>query len=157
MLSLLAAILLAASAAHASFSFKDPGPLSGPTDVPMALTASDGTGLILERIEADVVLEGPLAFTQLHLVFKNPVPRTIEGRFKITLPEGAALSRFAMKIGKHWQEGEVLEKSRARRVYEDFLHRRQDPALLEQAAGNLFTARVFSDSGVRTKRTADQL
>jgi thioredoxin-like negative regulator of GroEL len=31
----------------------------------------------------------------------------------------------------------------ARRAYEDFLHRRQDPALLEKAAGNEFTARVF--------------
>ncbi|HMV35929.1 MAG TPA: hypothetical protein PKD60_08555, partial [Turneriella sp.] len=31
----------------------------------------------------------------------------------------------------------------ARRAYEDFLHRRQDPALLEQSGGNEFTARVF--------------
>src|SRR6185295_13139000 len=34
-------------------------------------------------------------------------------------------------------------KAFARRVYEDFLHRRQDPALLEQGAGNQFTGRVF--------------
>src|SRR5204863_5934207 len=32
-------------------------------------------------------------------------------------------------------------------AYEDFLHRRQDPALLEKAAGNLFTARVFPIAG----------
>src|SRR6185503_3439081 len=42
-----------------------------------------------------------------------------------------------------WQEGEVVERQRARQAYEDFLHRRQDPALLEQEAANEFSARVF--------------
>jgi len=42
-----------------------------------------------------------------------------------------------------WQEAEVVEKMLARRAYDDFLHRRQDPALLEKAPGNEFTARVF--------------
>jgi tetratricopeptide (TPR) repeat protein len=48
-----------------------------------------------------------------------------------------------MKIEDHWQEGEVVERQEARRVYEDFLHQRQDPALLEHAAGNSFSTRVF--------------
>ncbi|MEY3013770.1 MAG: hypothetical protein RIT45_2505, partial [Pseudomonadota bacterium] len=69
--------------------------------------------------------------------------RQREGRFAITLPPKAAISRFAMKISGSWMEGEVVEKQRARQVYEDFLHRRQDPAILEQDAGNTFRARVF--------------
>ena len=56
---------------------------------------------------------------------------------------GAAISRFAMRQGDRWQEGEVVELQAAREAYEDFLHRRQDPALLEKAAGNSFRARVF--------------
>lgn len=110
---------------------------------PISLTASDGTGLALVALEANGVLEPPLAFTELRLTFENPRDETIEGRFRIALPPGAALSRFAMKIGGAWQEGEVVERQRARRAYEDFLHRRQDPALLEQEAGNEFSARVF--------------
>jgi vault protein inter-alpha-trypsin-like protein len=110
---------------------------------PIGLTASDGTGLALVALEASGVLEPPLAFTELHLTFENPRNETIEGRFRIALPPGAALSRFAMKIGDSWQEGEVVERQRARVVYEDFLHRKQDPALLEQEAGNEFSARVF--------------
>jgi tetratricopeptide (TPR) repeat protein len=89
------------------------------------------------------VLEPPLAFTELHLTFENPRDQRIEGRFRIALPPGAALSRFAMKNDAGWQEGEVVERQRARVAYEDFLHRRQDPALLEQEAGNEFSARVF--------------
>ncbi|MEA2599602.1 MAG: hypothetical protein QOF89_594 [Acidobacteriota bacterium] len=110
---------------------------------PISLTASDGTGLSLVAMEVNGVLEPPLAFTELHLTFENPRNEVIEGRFRIALPPGAALSRFAMRIDDSWQEGEVVERQRARQAYEDFLHRRQDPALLEQEAGNEFSARVF--------------
>jgi tetratricopeptide (TPR) repeat protein len=129
----------------ASFRFggkPEEGPAEA-SDAPIRLTASDGTGLALVALEAEAVLEPPLAFTELHLTFDNPRDEVIEGRFQIALPSGAAISRFAMKIGDSWQEGEVVERQRARQAYEDFLHRRQDPALLEQEAGNGFSARVF--------------
>jgi hypothetical protein len=114
-----------------------------PPEPPVSLTASDGSGLAIVRYDVDSVVAGPLAFTELRLVFKNPHDRVIEGRFNLTLPDGAAVSRFAMKIDGRFQEGEVVEKQAARRAYEDALHRRQDPALLEQASPNAFSARVF--------------
>jgi hypothetical protein len=140
--------LVPATATGASFRFAKPSadrPLADSTvpASPISLTASDGAGLSLVALEADGVLEPPLAFTELHLTFENPRDQRIEGRFRIALPPGAALSHFAMKIGDAWQEGEVVERQRARLAYEDFLHRRQDPALLEQEAGNEFSARVF--------------
>jgi hypothetical protein len=135
----------AARFSPASFRFaKTPAdrPAAEPA-APISLTASDGTGLSLVAVKANGVLEPPLAFTELHLTFENPRDETIEGRFRIALPPGAALSRFAMKTDGGWQEGEVVERQRARQAYEDFLHRRQDPALLEQEAGNEFSARIF--------------
>lgn len=117
--------------------------LQASESAPVSLTSSDGTGLKLLSLTARAVVQDPLAFTELTLVFENPLPRVVEGQFRITLPQGAALSRFAMKVDGKWQEGEVVEKQAARRAYEDFLHRRQDPALLEQSAGNEFSARVF--------------
>jgi tetratricopeptide (TPR) repeat protein len=110
---------------------------------PISLTASDGSGLLLSSLTARAVIEEPLAFTELHLTFQNPEARQREGRFAITLPRAAAISRFAMRVNGVWQEGEVVERRRAQAVYEDYLHRKQDPALLEQDAGNQFTARVF--------------
>jgi tetratricopeptide (TPR) repeat protein len=110
---------------------------------PWSLTASDGSGLALARVEAKAVVEGPLAYTELHLWFHNPEARRREGTFQITLPEHAAVSRFAMETDGHFMEAEVVEKQLARRAYDDFLHRRQDPALLEKAEGNQFTAKVF--------------
>jgi tetratricopeptide (TPR) repeat protein len=115
-----------------------------PPAAPLRLTSSDGRGLRLASLDARAIVEEPLAFTEIRLAFDNPEDRVLEGTFQITLPEGAALSRFAMRMADDsWQEGEVVEKKQARRAYEDFLHRRQDPALLEQAAGNEFSARVF--------------
>ena len=112
-------------------------------NAPFALTASDGSGLVLKRVEARVVLDGPLAWTELWLTFHNPEPRVREGRFAVTLPPDAALGRFAMRIGDAWMEGEVVEKHKAEVVYDDFLHARQDPAILTKDAGNQFSARVF--------------
>jgi hypothetical protein len=112
-------------------------------EVPIRLTASDGSGLRLQSLRANAVVEDPLALTELHMTFENPEARVREGTFRITLPQGASLSRFAMKVNGMWQEGEVVEKQAARRAYEDFLHRKQDPALMEQGAGNEFSARVF--------------
>ena len=127
---------LASGAASSNTSFAIAQP-------PLALTASDGTGLKLAELRAEAIIDGPLAFTELRLTFENPLDRQLEGTFRITLPQGASLGRFAMKIGGEWQEGEVVELAEARRAYEDFLHRKQDPALMEKSAGNEFSARVF--------------
>jgi len=122
------------------------------TTAPVSLTADDGTGLQLTSMDAKVVLEDPLAFTELTLTFHNPEHRVREGRFEINLPQGAAISRFAMLIDGEWQEAEVVERQAARVAYEDFLHRKQDPALLEKQAGNQFSARVFPIPGKADKQ-----
>jgi hypothetical protein len=112
-------------------------------EAPISLTADDGTGLALESLDAQAVIEGPLAFTELRMRFRNPQSRVLEGRFQITLPEGATVSRLAMRMADGWREAEVVERMAARRAYEDFLHRKQDPMLLEKEAGNQFRARIF--------------
>ena len=38
-------------------------------------------------------------------MFRNEQARVIEGQFAITLPPGAAVSRFAMLQAWGWQEG----------------------------------------------------
>lgn len=124
-------------------SMLDPTHSVSAAEVPIRLTSSDGTGLKLVALRADAAVEDPLALTELYLTFENPEDRVLEGTFRMTLPQGASLSRFSMKVNEVWQEGEVVEKQAARRAYEDFLHRKQDPALMEQGAGNEFTARVF--------------
>ena len=110
---------------------------------PISLVTADGVELDLLSVEARVLLVEPLAFTELHLYFRNPEARQLEGRFRVVLPPSAAVARLAMKGGKKWEEAELVELEQAREAYEMFLHRRQDPALLEHSAGNEFSVRVF--------------
>ncbi len=148
---LLLPLLVAAKSPIGVGAARSPAGVVVAAPAPISLTASDGAGLDLVSLTASAVVEDPLAFTELHLTFRNPEKRVREGRFRITLPAGATLSRFAMRIGDRWQEGEVVEQQAARVAYEDFLHRRQDPALLENEAGNEFSARVFPIPAAATK------
>ncbi|HMC94112.1 MAG TPA: VIT and VWA domain-containing protein, partial [Polyangia bacterium] len=148
---LLLPLLVAARGPTGVVAAKSPTGVVVAAPPPISLTASDGAGLDLVSLTANAVVEDPLAFTELHLTFRNPDQRVREGRFRITLPAGATLSRFAMRIGDRWQEGEVVEQQAARVAYEDFLHHRQDPALLENEAGNEFSARVFPIPAAATK------
>src|SRR5687767_1763816 len=72
---------------------------------PVSLTASDGTGLELTSLDVQGLVEGPLAFTEMRMTFRNPEDRVREGHFRVTLPAGASVSRFAMMIDGRFQEG----------------------------------------------------
>ncbi|GAJ04982.1 unnamed protein product, partial [marine sediment metagenome] len=69
--------------------------------------------------------------------------RDIEGIFIFPLPERASISEFSMYIGGKKVEGEILDRDKARRIYEDIVRRMKDPALLEYVGRNMFRARVF--------------
>ena len=109
----------------------------------MKLTASDGTGLMLRRLQVRGVIDDPLSLTELHLTFENPHDRTLDGQFELLLPHGAEISRFAMMVGGQWVESEVVEREQARQVYQAHKHIQRDPALLERERGRRFSGRVF--------------
>src|SRR6185312_7157373 len=100
------------------------------------LTPTDGSELALTALKADITLEGPLAHTELHMTFHNTEARQREGRFQIALPPGAAIGRFAMLVNGEWREARVIERARGQQVFESYLHKRVDPALLEQDHAN---------------------
>jgi Vault protein inter-alpha-trypsin domain/von Willebrand factor type A domain len=110
---------------------------------PLSLTPTDGSELALTGLKADITIEGPLAHTELHMTFHNTEARQREGRFQITLPSGAAIGRFAMLVGGDWREARVVARARGQQMFESYLKKRVDPALLEQDHGNGFSARVF--------------
>ncbi|MGN6107927.1 MAG: VIT domain-containing protein, partial [Kofleriaceae bacterium] len=88
---------------------------------PVSLVPTDGSELALRALDARVSIEGPLAHTELRFRFRNTEPRVREGRFTLTLPDGAAVGRFAMKIDGAWREARVVSREQGRRVYETFL------------------------------------
>ncbi|MFP6739513.1 MAG: VWA domain-containing protein, partial [Planctomycetota bacterium] len=59
------------------------------------------------------------------------------------LPDGASASGFTMKIAGKVVKGEVLDKDKARSIYEGIVRRAKDPGLLEYVDRGLIRARVF--------------
>lgn len=76
-------------------------------------------------------------------VFVNHSSAVLEGTYLFPLPPDAAVGEFAMTIGDRLVEGEVLEASRARAIYDSIVRKRRDPGLLEYAGRGVFRARVF--------------
>src|SRR6202040_3124583 len=67
----------------------------------------------------------------------------LEGVFHFPLPPDASISGFGMWIGDNLVEADVVEKQRAREMFETILREKRDPGLLEWSGGNIFKARVF--------------
>jgi Ca-activated chloride channel family protein len=93
------------------------------------------------RVNVEIINQ--VAKTSIDQVFINNHNRDIEGIFIFPLPERASISEFSMYIGDKKVEGEILDRDKARRVYEDIVRRLKDPALLEYVGSNMFRARVF--------------
>jgi Ca-activated chloride channel family protein len=73
----------------------------------------------------------------------NPISRVMEGTYLFPLPENAAISNFRMTIDREPVEGRVIDREEARRIYEEYVRRMVDPAILEYVGRNAFRARVF--------------
>ncbi len=90
-----------------------------------------------------VDIRDQIARTVVEESFVNHTDATLEGQFYFPLPQEASISGFAMWIGNELVEADIVEKERAREIYEEIVREKRDPALLEWTGGNVFKARVF--------------
>ena len=109
------------------------------------LIADGGFGGTLEITEHDVqvTINNGIAVTQVNQVFLNKENRQVEALYTFPVPKGASVSNFSMWIGGKEMIGEVLEKKRAREIYNSYKQRRRDPGLLEQTDYKTFEMRIF--------------
>jgi tetratricopeptide (TPR) repeat protein len=102
--------------------------------------------------KVSVEIRDQIARTTIEESFVNRTRSRLEGVFHFPLPQDASISGFGMWIGGELVEADVVEKQRAREIYETILRERRDPGLLEWAGGNIFKARVFPIEGHSEKR-----
>ncbi|MDH4318524.1 MAG: VIT and VWA domain-containing protein [Desulfobulbaceae bacterium] len=109
------------------------------------LIADGGLGGKLKIIEHDVkvTINNGVAVTEVTQVFKNLEKRQVEALYTFPVPKDASVSNFSMWIGGREMIGEVLEKKRAREIYESYKQQRRDPGLLEQVDYRTFEMRIF--------------
>jgi Ca-activated chloride channel homolog len=99
--------------------------------------------LRIKSIHISTKINDQVAVTHVEQVFENDTPYTLEGVYFFPLPESVSITEFAMWDGDKRLIGEARSRDDARRIYNDIVRARRDPALLEYAGKNLFQASVF--------------
>jgi Ca-activated chloride channel family protein len=109
------------------------------------LIADGGFGGVLEIKEHDVqvTINNGVAVTKVTQVFHNTEKRPVEALYTFPVPKAASVANFSMWINGKEMVGEVLEKQRAKQIYESYKQMRRDPGLLEQTDYRTFEMRVF--------------
>ena len=126
---MLALIGFASPSAHAAGALVASGPFGG--------------NFAIEEHTADVVINEGIAVTTVRQTFRNLENRVGEALYIFPVPEGASVSNFSMWINGREMIGEVVEKQRARQIYESYKATRTDPGLLEQNSAQTFEMRIF--------------
>jgi Flp pilus assembly protein TadD len=135
-------------------------------------TANESVGSLIANVDGrhvplsvgyhkvSVEIRDQIARTVIEESFVNHTDGQLEGVFQFPLPQDASISGFGMWIGNELVEADIVEKQRAREIYETIRSENRDPGLLEWNGGNLFTARVwpiFPNSEKRIKITYTQV
>ncbi len=113
-----------------------------------------GLGILIPRVpevspiqlgdaEVSVEIANNLARTRVMQEFVNPNSRQLEADFYFPVPRGASVTDFVLYMNGKPVKGEVVDKDKARQIYEDIVRRMKDPGLIEWVDYNLFKVRVF--------------
>jgi Ca-activated chloride channel family protein len=108
------------------------------------LTPSDNSlpALEIRDHQVNVVIEDGYAITTVEQVFHNPHTRDLEAVYSFPVPEKAAVAEFTMWIDNKPVHGEVLEKGKARKVYEEQKAAGEDAGLTEKDSYKTFDIAV---------------
>ena len=99
--------------------------------------------LAVKYLRVDATIDNQVATTRVAQEFQNSTSRDLECTYIFPLPKGAAIRDFAMYIGGKRMKGELLDKDKARSVYEEIVRRARDPGLLEYMDSGLLRLRIF--------------
>jgi len=89
-----------------------------------------------------VVIEDGYAITTVDQIFHNPSPVDLEANYSFPIPEHGSVSELALWIDGKQVNGEVLEKQRARKIYQEEKAAGRDAGLTEQDSYKTFDTRV---------------
>ena len=135
--------------------------------VPASTGRPDAKVLSLREMDVELCLGRGYARVNVRQVFENHTPVAQEGTYRFALPPSAAVGDFAVWDGLQRIPGVIMEKKRARSIYQELTRQRIDPGLLQQgeeedrepgtggtrpSAGTLFSVTVSPIPAMATKR-----
>ena len=112
-----------------------------PTPLPRPIPIRTDARIRALDVHADI--QDQAAKVRVSQVFRNSSPAPMEAQVLFPLPPGAAVSAMTLLVDGHEMTGRLIGKDEARRIYEDIVRRRRDPALLEYMGRDLYQTSVF--------------
>jgi Ca-activated chloride channel family protein len=94
--------------------------------------AGDAAGTFIKSHHVEVVINNGFAQTVVDQVFGNTSDHDYEAIYSFPLPKQASFSEISLWINGTEVIGEVVEKERARKIYEDQVSKGNDTALAEK-------------------------
>lgn len=109
----------------------------------MTPSNSNYKSLEIKQHHVDVTIEDGYAITQVTQIFSNPNDMALEAIYSFPIPEKAAVGEFTFWIDGKPVTGEVLEKQKARDIYEQEKAQGRETALTEQDEYKSFDSSVY--------------
>lgn len=110
---------------------------------PIAPMPPKSTPLEVRTHRVDTQITDNVAITRIDQVFYNPISRQLEGTYIFPLADDVSIQKFSMFMDGKEVHGELLDRDKAAKIYQDIVNKNRDPALLEYAGTRMYRARVF--------------
>lgn len=94
------------------------------------------------QLDLTVDVAGAVAQVTVDATFLNPGHGVLEGEFRYALPPGAVVTGYALDLGGAMIDGVLVDRPRAKAVFDARVRRGVDPGLAEVLPDNLFVTRV---------------
>ncbi len=91
----------------------------------------------------DIKVRNQVAAVSIDQEFVNTGRGTIEVEYLFPVPPGAAIDSMTLVVNGKEFAARLLEADEARKIYEDIVRKKKDPALLEYAGFGLYKTRAF--------------
>lgn len=97
----------------------------------------------VREVTVDARVRDQVAEVQVSQTFHNPGSFQIDTEYFFPMPEEGAIQNFVLMVDGRELPGRLLPKDEARRIYEEIVRTKRDPALLEYMGRGLFKTSVF--------------
>ena len=94
------------------------------------------------KTDVNIKVSGPIIRTTLSQTFENTSNEWVEGVYVFPLPEDAAVDQLRIIVGGRMIEGQIKEKQKAKKIYQQAKREGKKASLVEQERPNIFTASV---------------
>ncbi len=107
------------------------------------VTGQPGFLYDISKLEIDASIRDQVAEVQVSQTFKNRTSQILQVKFVFPLPYDGAIDQMTFMVDGEELEGRLLEADKAREIYQSYVRRSRDPALVQWIGTGMFQTQVF--------------